>query len=127
MMSMMKLRSRVTLVWLVLYLVLMVLLTGWMQYARAQALATYSQPREQQAWQAWRERVADGKGPVARRIPKSSEPPALVLLRDFYVVCLAGILLFASAIFVALMFFVRGVLESTPPVIDLEPDSNRRD
>lgn len=118
----MKMRSRVTLVWLVLYMVLMVLLTGWMQYARAQALATYNQPHELQAWEAWREEASHGKGPVARRVPKSDQPPALVLLRDYYAVSLSGVLLFASAIFVALMFFVRGVLESEPPVIDLEAD-----
>ena len=122
---MMTLRSRVTVVWLTLYVVLAVLLAGWMQYARARALATYSQPREQQAWEAWREKAAAGNGPVARRVPKSAEPPALVLLRDYYPVCLAGVLLFATAIFVALMFFVRGVLESSPPVINLEPEPPR--
>ena len=62
-------------------------------------------------WETWRAAAreqADGSGPVSRRVPKSDQPPALVLLRDYYGMCLAAVLLFGSLSYLVLMFFLHG-------------------
>ena len=51
-------------------------------------------------------------GPVKRREPKSLEPPALVLMRDHFAVCLGLALLLSTVLFGTFMFFVRGALAS---------------
>jgi hypothetical protein len=64
-------------------------------------------------WQAWREDVArqqSSPGPVQRRIPESSEPPALVLMRDHFAVSLAGALIFSTALYWVLAWFISGTL-----------------
>jgi hypothetical protein len=53
-------------------------------------------------WQTWRsdvEREQHQPQTVARRVPKSAEPPALVLMRDYFVTCLVGAVLFVSLLY----------------------------
>ena len=62
-------------------------------------------------WETWRAAAreqANGSGPVTRRVPKSDQPPALVLLRDYYGMCLAAVLLFGSLSYLVLVFFLHG-------------------
>src|SRR5688500_15448583 len=74
---------------------------------REVALTELSTPEQQAHWQKWKSDAArqDGTtGPVARREPKSDEPPTLVLLRDHYMVLIVASLtiytfLFALAVF----------------------------
>lgn len=72
----------------------------------------------QEDWEAWREAVKEGQGesrPVQRRVPKSEEPPALVLLRDHFAVCLAIALVLSAVLLGTLVLFARGVLNSPSP------------
>lgn len=102
-------------------------IAGVMQQVRHQALVTYTQPGEQEAWEAWREKAATDAGPVSRRIPKSAEPPALVLFRDYYAVVFLGAEIFAVALYAALLLLLRGVALAPSPQIDLrrEPRPER--
>ena len=50
------------------------------------------------------------EGPVQRKVPKSDEPPQLILLRDYFGMCVAGTILFGTALFVVLMIAFRGAL-----------------
>jgi hypothetical protein len=52
---------------------------------------------------------------VKRREPKSAEPPALVLMRDHFAVCLSLAVVLSSVLFGTFMFFVRGALTSPGP------------
>jgi hypothetical protein len=66
-------------------------------------------------WQAWRNDVQTQQGvagPVQRSVPKSEEPPALVLLRDHFGVMVAGAVLFSSLLYWVTAWFVTGALQS---------------
>jgi hypothetical protein len=65
-------------------------------------------------WEAWREDVRQQQGqkrPVQRRVPKSAEPPALVLMRDYYRVSLAGAILFATVLYWVIAWFLAGIVK----------------
>jgi hypothetical protein len=54
--------------------------------------------------------------PVPRRIPKSAEPPALVLTRDYFAPSLFGALFFSSLLYWVIAWFVTGILSSRPAI-----------
>lgn len=74
----------------------------------------FANTKAQSDWQHFRDDVAEsvetGQGPVSRSVPKSEEPPALVLLRDYYIECLVVSLVLSSALYWTFAFFLRGVL-----------------
>jgi hypothetical protein len=55
--------------------------------------------------------MAEQPSTVKRRAPKSAEPPALVLMRDYFAVCLALAIVLSTVLFGTFMFFVRGALQ----------------
>jgi hypothetical protein len=106
-------------VWLAIYLAVMGIGLWQLHRVHNWALATYGEGgegKERQAeWDRWRQEAAEqseGRGPVQRRVPKSAEPPTLVLLRDHYVMCVSAFLLFGSVLFGVCMFLVRGIVSS---------------
>lgn len=110
--------SPATLVALLAYAALLAAVIGGVFYGRAQALATYGSAEAQAEWDTWREdatRLAEGAGPVKRRAPKSAEPPALVLMRDYFVVCLGLAVVLSTVLFGTLMLFIRGALNAPMP------------
>jgi hypothetical protein len=58
--------------------------------------------------------MADDASPVKRRPPKSPQPPALLLMRDYFGVCLALAIVLSSVLFATFMFFVRGAFKAGP-------------
>ena len=102
--------------WFVGYMVLVGTVLGSMYYLRQSSIADLSSSESISEWQSWREDVrhqqANG-GPVTRRIPKSDEPPALVLMRDYFMVLLVGALLFSSVLYWVMAWFLTGIF-STP-------------
>ena len=96
-----------------LYVALLCVLVSLLFVARQRALTIDSSAVSQENWQDWRaeaQRQQDGAGPVIRRVPKSSEPPSLVLLRDHFATSLAIVLVLSSALFFTIAIMVRGVL-----------------
>jgi hypothetical protein len=94
---------------------------------RAGTIAELSTPAEQAHWQKWKADAArqDGTtGPVARREPKSDEPPTLVLLRDHYAVIVAASLTFYTFLFGLAVFLGRGILRPSRLAL---PSSERDD
>ncbi|MCI0359838.1 MAG: hypothetical protein L0211_15280 [Planctomycetaceae bacterium] len=103
--------------WLLAYLAVMALVSAGVTYGRRQALATYGTDQAQTDWDTWRADVKEmpaGVGPVKRREPGSTEPPALVLMRDHFAVCLGLALLLSTVLFGTFMFLIRGALQSSP-------------
>lgn len=100
---------------LVAWALLMALVAWGMDRGRQAALATYQGENARQQWEQWRSEVtrqqAEGS-PVQRRIPKSAEPPALVLMRDYFWECLVGAWVVSTGLGLSLFFFVRGALLS---------------
>ena len=117
-------RVKFSLAWLLAYVTALGLVLGSMTYFRAQTLAVYGDTAAQGEWDKWREdakKRSTGDGPVKQRVPKSVEPPALVLMRDYFLVCLALAVLLSSVLFATFMFFLRGVLNSSSEFIDRSP------
>jgi hypothetical protein len=103
--------------WSLAYLAVMAAVIGAILKVRSDVLATYGTPSAQTDWDDWRaeaKQMEGGKGPVKRRQPKSAEPPALVLMRDHFAVCLGGALLLTSVLFGTFMMLVRGALAANP-------------
>jgi hypothetical protein len=97
----------------VAYLALIVAVLGGLHWTRRSLLDRLDTPAAHRDWEAWRteaQRQAEGEGPIQRRVPKSPEPPTLVLLRDYYGICVAGAWLFTTLLFAVLVFVVRGIL-----------------
>jgi hypothetical protein len=98
----------------VAYLLTMVALVAGMLWARNWVEHVYSDPAAQSNWQAYRESMAqeadDAAAPVRRRVPQSAEPPALVLMRDYFGVCLAIAVVLSSALFGTLALMTAGLL-----------------
>jgi len=106
-------RSSRLLPWLLVgYAILVAVVVGAMIWAK-QSVAQLETRESISDWQNWRADVREQKkspGPVQREIPKSAEPPALVLLRDKFAVLLVGALLFSSLLYWVIVWFVIGIL-----------------
>lgn len=101
---------------LVLGLVVVVALAvGGMMWARQQAMRTYGSAAAQEEWDAWRKVAidqAEGNGPVIRKVPRSAEPPALVLMRDHFGSCLGAALLAAVGLYGTFAVLLRGAFQT---------------
>jgi hypothetical protein len=88
------------------------LIVGMFQ-VRESMVPELSTPQSQADWESWRAEAAqqDGKhGPVQRVVPKSPEPPLLVLLRDYFPACVVGLLLPLTALYAVIAWMICGVL-----------------
>jgi hypothetical protein len=100
--------------WGAAYLLAMALAVLSLFNLRQSVLREMATPQARQDWEKVREAARAtnrGEGPVKRRVPASDEPPALVLMRDYFAVLLVGALVFGSALFVTVMIAVKGVLQ----------------
>lgn len=106
-------------IWLgaALYAVLVCLVVWSMFAARRWALAELSTPAAIGNWEAWREdvrRQQDEPTSVRRRVPKSPEPPAMVVLRDYFAASLTGAVVLSSVLFWIIAGMTIGVLTAEP-------------
>ncbi|HEY3395832.1 MAG TPA: hypothetical protein VGK58_24230 [Lacipirellulaceae bacterium] len=98
------------------YVLLLVAILWSLMAARKWALAELATPESIRQWEAWREDVRQQEqqpGPVRRRVPKSAEPPALVLMRDYFAVSLVGAALFMTLLYWVIAWFAYGILHSS--------------
>jgi hypothetical protein len=98
---------------IVLYIAMLSGVTWGMFYARDVAAPQLDTRQGQANWEVWRREAADqaaGKGPVARREPKSTEPPLVVLMRDYFAVCLVGAIVFSTLLYAVAVFVIRGIV-----------------
>ena len=108
-------RSSCLIAWLAIYTLLIITVIWSLFAVRHWALAELAKPKSIGDWQAWREDVREQQsqpGPVKRRVPKSAEPPALVLMRDYFGVSLAGAIIFTTVLYWVIAWFVTGILSS---------------
>ncbi len=118
----MKLLSITNAIWLIAYLAAMVGGLFAMHRLRDWSLDELGSAEARAEWDEWRDetaRQAKGSGPVERRKAKSEEPPMLVLLRDYYVTCAVGLLVFGTVLFAAMMFMVRGAFSGMYNPVEL--------
>ncbi|MFO0905360.1 MAG: hypothetical protein U0939_20295 [Pirellulales bacterium] len=98
--------------------VVIIAVVAGMLWARRAAIATYGTPAAQAEWEDWRREAAaqaESGGPVQRKVPRSEEPPALMLMRDHFVPCLGAALTAACGVYGTFILLLFGA-SSTPPV-----------
>ena len=86
--------------WIAGYALLLITIVACSFAIRSNILSEMSTPAAESEWNRWRAEAAkqDGStGPVQRTVPKSSEPPLLILMRDYFAASLVGLLLPLSA------------------------------
>jgi hypothetical protein len=113
---------------LVLLVLVLAATLGAMLYGRQRAIAVYGDQEAQTEWDSWREdakELSEGAGPVKRRVPKSVSPPALVLMRDYFGVCVVIGLSLTSILFLTTLAFVRGAFTSAP-FVDRSPPEPKK-
>src|SRR5262245_42441519 len=84
-----------------------------MLHLRTEAMAVYGTAEAQAEWDAWREdatKMAEQPSVVKRRAPKSTQPPALVLMRDHFAVCLSLAIVLSTVLFGTFMMLVQGAM-----------------
>jgi hypothetical protein len=99
--------------WLTLYAMLLAAVVWSLTTARHWALVELATPQSIGDWQAWRKDVREQQSqhrPVKRRVPKSAEPPALVLMRDYFATSLTGAIIFTTVLYWVIAWFVTGIL-----------------
>jgi len=114
------------LAWIIAYLLMLTAVAGAVIYGRQRALEIYGSAAAQGEWDQWRadaRKMAEQPSAVKRRVPQSTEPPALVLMRDYFAVCLAGAMILSTVLFGTFMVFVRGALQM--PSTDTFPRRGR--
>ncbi len=137
-------RSKATVgIWIGLAIWIAVLASGLVM-ARRWAFANLTSTSAQSAWTTWQSKTRDdwragrlpgddspsddaavpqpAPGPVARRPALSDEPPMLVLLRDYFFVCMSGAIGFGTLLYLVAAYLFRGAL-TTP--LATQPESNR--
>ncbi len=99
-------------------------------------LADLEHPERQAAWDVFRSdmrRQSGRDGPVQRKVPRSTEPPARVWLRDHFPLAVAAWTLFAGVLGGVFCLFAVGSLtgrraDRPPPAASLaEVESGRQD
>jgi hypothetical protein len=106
----------------------MVALVWGMFAMRMNVLRELNTQKSHENWQHWRsdvERQQQQTQTIPRRIPKSEEPPALVLMRDYFVTCLVGAVLFVSLLFWAVAGLAIGAITDSSALDRAHPASRR--
>ncbi|HEX3601685.1 MAG TPA: hypothetical protein VHU84_16145 [Lacipirellulaceae bacterium] len=104
--------------WMIGYVALATIVVGSMLWERHAVLQDFGTPEAIANWRAWRGDVAEHQaepGPVQRQVPKSDEPPALVLMRDYFKVSMVGAVFFTSLLYWIMAWFISGALHGTNP------------
>lgn len=109
----MRWNTPITILGVVTYLVVSVALVWWLMDVRTWSLENQNNPAARAEWERWREVAAEPattEGAVERRIPKSAEPPLLLMMREYFVMSVVAVLFFWTALFIPLVLMLRGVI-----------------
>ena len=108
--------------WSILGYVLVVIgIIGGLYAAQRWASRELGTENAQAEWDQWRDTVRQlpEDNTVKRKVPKSDEPPALKLMRDYFGVSLAMCLILGSVLYGTLLIAIKGVFASTNSSEDL--------
>jgi hypothetical protein len=100
--------------WIAGYTALIAAVVGSMLWARQSVLEGLATPESISDWQTWRSDVKQTQtntGQAERRVPKSDQPPALVLMRDYFGVLMTGAILFTSMLYWVIAWFITGIVK----------------
>jgi hypothetical protein len=111
------------------YLALVAVVVVVMFLLRQSVLANLETPQAQSDWNKWRIEAStqDGThGPVQRSAPRSTQPPALVLMRDYFGAILVGLLLPVSALYGFIAWIACGVVYQQPTATHFPSETRSR-
>jgi hypothetical protein len=94
------------------YIVLTAIIVGVMFLLRDSVVANLSTSEAKANWQGWRTKAAQDDGmrsPIQRSVPRSAEPPALVLMRDYFTAVIVGLLLPITGLYVFVAWIALGL------------------
>ena len=130
----MKFFTGLNLFFIVLYVALMSAGYGGLRYARGWSLRQLTTPQAREDWDQWRDeaqRQHEGQGPVTRHPVRSVAPPMLVLLNDYFGVCVTAMITIGSVLFFSFAWMLQGALRTVGPITDLpnleEQEANIQD
>lgn len=110
------------------YVAVSALLGGGLWQARHWALRELGTPEAQAQWQEWKRHVVETQprsdAVVKWRVPKSDEPPLLVLLRDSFLGVVGGCWAIASFLYAFFVIVLRGVLAPRPDLAKKTPEKH---
>lgn len=122
------------LLWAAAYGIFLTSVVGALFWVRGNVARQFQDDQSQSDWDRWRQEAAlqsQGKGPVQRRVPQSTEPPIVVLMGRHFGVCVAAVVTLGSALFGTLMFLIRGAWADTTTIpherLVAYPDSSDTD
>lgn len=102
--------------WIAGYILLLATTIAALLALRSNIVSEMGTPTAEAQWNRWRAEAAkeDGStGPVQRTVPKSNQPPLLILMRDYFAASLIGLLLPLSALYWFIAWLIRGVTRQT--------------
>ena len=103
--------------WLAVYLAVLIGIGVYVIHMRNQMLSNEAGiAEEQESYRQWLEVAktqTGANGPVQRTVPKSSELPMLVLMRDHFAVILGASIVFPAIILGFLLLVLHGVLRQS--------------
>lgn len=107
------------------YVLVMAVLAFGLIRARHWVRTSMSDAIAQDDWQTYRADVVtmNEAGSVHRRVPRSIEPPAVVLMRDYFRECAAISVMLSTALYATFVLFVVGV-RRRPEATDDSPKMN---
>jgi hypothetical protein len=95
------------------YVLMAIALVTGLTIARNAAAKSFGSEAAKRDWEEWRQDTATqqkSQQPVERSVPRSEEPPTLVLLRDHFGTCLVTSFMLTSVLYWTTALFVRGIL-----------------
>lgn len=98
--------------WVVGYVVLVTAIVLGLLETRQRVLATMSGADSRDEWQQWRDAASDAEGPVRRAVPKGSEPPGLVMMRDHFAIIAVAAVVLSSVLYGFIALVVGGMLRN---------------
>jgi hypothetical protein len=100
--------------WWLVFLFLEIIVVAGVFQARQWARSEYGTQDARGQWQHWRDDVArqPGNSPVSRTVPRSQEPPALVLLGDYFWISMLISVVLSAALYGTFVFIILGILNS---------------
>ncbi len=106
--------------WLAIYVVLLMGEFSLLIDARIWAMSEMSRASSHENWNAWKAetaRQAEGTGPVSRRAIVSTEPPTLVLLRDYFWMLAITLWGLSTVLYVGFAASLRGAFSTKTAAI----------
>ena len=112
----MRWHTSLTVLSVIVYFLVSAGLVVWLVQVRTWSIENQDNPQARAEWERWRKVAAEPattEGSVARQVPKSAEPPLLLMMREYFVMSVAAILFFWTALFVPLVLMLRGVISQS--------------